>query len=567
MSEIFSVDLQGIGPLRGAVDDALDRLEEESVPARIWARDHTLWSPDPDEIENRLGWLDAPESHPEPEDAAERLRAAAVEKGVDRALLLGMGGSSLAPEVFARIYGPVADGLELRVLDSTDPAAVRAMLDWAAPSRTLVVVASKSGTTVETRSLFRTFWTRAAGELGPDATGERFAAVTDPGTPLARLGERLGFQRVFRATPDVGGRYSALTWFGIAPATVVGADVDRLFEAARGTADACRADDPRENPGARLGAVLAAAANGGRDKLTLVFSPTVEPFGAWIEQLIAESTGKSGRGILPVPTSGPEAPEAYGDDRLFAHVRLEGEDRHDEGIAALERAGHPVVRLPVGDRYDLGGHLFGWEFATAVAGHRMGIHPFDQPNVESAKKRASERVESYRRSGSLEEPEPDIDAGEMSVWADFPARDLAAAIDGLVDRAVEGGYVAIQAFVPSTATIDDRLRALADALRDRTGLAVTRGYGPRYLHSTGQLHKGDAGDGVFLMLTASATEDVPIPDEPGSDDSSLSFGVLERAQALGDLRALRDAGRVVVRVDLGADPEEGLDRLVEAVGE
>lgn len=564
MSEIFSPGLEGLGPLRPAVDEAFGRLEDGDVPARVWTRDHTVWSPEPVEIENRLGWLDAPESPPEPRDAAERLLREVRQRGVDRAALLGMGGSSLAPEVFAKIFGSVADGLDLRVLDSTDPAAVRETLDWASPSRTLVIVSSKSGTTVETRSMLRAFWTRAARDLGSEAAAARFAVVTDPGTPLADLADRLGFARVFAADPEVGGRYSALTWFGLAPATLLGIDVERLLQAARSTAQACRARDPRRNPGGSLGAVLGAAAGAGRDKLTLVFTPEVEPFGAWIEQLIAESTGKSGHGILPIVESRPGAGE-YGDDRLFVHVRLEGEDPHGEAVAALQSAGQPVVRLLLADRHDLGGHLFGWEFATAIAGHLMGVHPLDQPNVEAAKAGASERMEAYRRTGSLEEPEPDVVDGDLSAWTGFAADDLRAALDGLVERTVDDGYLAIQAFLPPTERIHGRLEALADALRARTGLAVTVGFGPRYLHSTGQLHKGDAGDGVFLMLTAPTTADVPIPDEPGSDSASVSFGVLERAQALGDRRALRDAGRVVVRVDLGSDVGPGLERLTETV--
>ncbi|MBW3661211.1 MAG: glucose-6-phosphate isomerase [Gemmatimonadetes bacterium] len=563
MTGVRTIDLDDLGPVRRAAEEAIERLVDGDVVDRIWARDHTVWQPDPEEIENRLGWLDAPAAPPEPVDAAARLLAEAREEGMDRSLLLGMGGSSLAPEVFARVFGPTAEGLDLRILDSTDPAAVRALLDWADPRRTLVVVSSKSGTTVETLSLFRAFWTRAVEELGAE-TGSRFAAVTDPGTPLEDTATRLGFRRAFRGDPEVGGRYSALTWFGLAPADLIGVDVDRLLERARSAAEACLASDPVENPGASLGAVLGGAAAAGRDKLTLVLSPAIEPFGAWIEQLIAESTGKEGRGILPLRETRPAAPEAYGEDRLFVHLRLEGDTRHDDGMAALERTGHPVVHRDLAGRYDLGREIFAWEFATAVAGHLLGIHPFDQPNVEAAKRRAGERIEAFREAGSLDEPEPDARDGDLAIWAGFPADGLEAAIEGLAARTVADGYVAVQAFLPPTAEIETGLERLTESLRARTGLAVTAAYGPRYLHSTGQLHKGDAGDGVFLMLTAPATADVPIPDQPGSDSASLSFGVLETAQALGDRQALRDAGRVVVRVDLGRRPVEGLRRLAAA---
>lgn len=565
MSDAPAVDLGSLGSLRGDVEAALDRLAEADVPARIAARDHTVWSPDPEEIENRLFWLDAPFEPPDLE-RARRLLADAHEDGVDRALLLGMGGSSLAPEVFGLVFGPVEDGLDLRTLDSTDPAAVRALLAWAEPERTLVIVSSKSGTTVETLSLFRAFWSRAAEAIGDDAAGARFAAVTDPGTPLEETARDLGFREVFGADPDVGGRYSALTWFGLAPAILSGLDAGRLLERARTAATACREADPRANPGARLGAVLGAAAEAGRDKATLVLSPAVEPLGAWIEQLLAESTGKDGRGILPVVETRPAGPEAYGEDRLFAHLRLDGGAEHDPAVAALERAGIPVVRGALADLYDLGAWIYVWEHATAVAGHLLGVHPFDQPNVESAKRRATERVESYRETGSLEEPAPDAEQGGLSIWAGFDVDDLEGAVRGLVERTVRGGYVAVQAFLTPDEATDAALERVADGLRARTGLAVTHAYGPRYLHSTGQLHKGDAGDGAFLVLTRTVADDVPIPDQPGGDTASLTFGVLIRAQALGDQRALEEAGRVVVRIDLGADVAAGLERLVEAIG-
>jgi transaldolase/glucose-6-phosphate isomerase len=575
-----------LGPYQGVVDDALAEMKAERVMARIWAHDHTVWKPEPTEITNRLGWLHTAEVMLENVPRLEALVEAARAAGYTHALLLGMGGSSLASEVFRKTFG-VKDGyLDLAVLDSTDPGAVLAYAERLDPTRTLFVVATKSGTTAETLSFFRFFYNRVADAVGVDRAGEHFVAITDPGTHLADLAQRgagqrgasqrWGFRATFLNDPNIGGRYSALSYFGLVAAALVGVDVPTLLDramAATWRAQTRRAQTrraqtrgsescitPEENLGARLGAILGELAKAGRDKATFAISPSIASFGDWVEQLIAESTGKEGKGILPVVREPLGPPGVYGDDRLFVHLRLAGDDAHDAALASLEAAGHPVVRVNLHDRYDLGGQFFLWEIATAVAGHRLGINPFDQPNVEAAKVLARRMVAEYTERGTL----PTGESAPLTAEAlhDF----LAQAQPGDPSTGSGRSYIALQAYVQPTAEADVALAALRVQLRDRFQLATTVGYGPRFLHSTGQLHKGDAGRGLFIQLTADGPRDVPIPDEAGSPDSSISFGVLKRAQALGDRQALLDAGRRVIRFHLGEDVVGGLKHLLEAVG-
>lgn len=553
---------ENLGPHAAAVEDALDRLEESHAVERVLARDHTLWRPEPDEIANRLGWLDAPVGASRRLEPVRALATEARAEALSRALLLGMGGSSLAPEVFRRVFGPDHDGLDFEVLDSTDPAAVARARAGYDPSRTIVLVSSKSGTTVETLSLFRRLWRDAVGVVGEEAVGKRFVAITDPGSPLAGTADDLGFRAVFLADPDVGGRYSALTEFGLVPAALVGVDLDRLLARARRMAEACTATDSRGNPGARLGAVLGGLANAGRDKLTLALPSRIASFGAWVEQLIAESTGKDGKGILPViETPRPDA-DRYGDDRLFVGFRLPGDPGHDEALEALATVGHPVLRLDLADPYEVGGEMYRWEFATAVAGHLLGIHPFDQPDVESAKRRAREALDEFQERGRLPDTEPALRAGGVAVHGDVDAGDLPGALAAFLEGLAPPGYAAILAYLPPEPRTTAALERLRAHISGRLGVATTAAYGPRYLHSTGQLHKGDAGSGRFLLITAESSEDVPIPDQPGADAASIGFAVLERAQVLGDVRALREAGRQVLRLHFEKGPAPaGIDRL------
>ncbi len=589
-----------LGTYQANVDAALAEMAENQVIHRIWAHDHTVWKPEPTEITNRLGWLHTAEVMGENlyrlEDLVEAVRA----DGYTHALLLGMGGSSLAPEVFRKTFGVKEGYLDLAVLDSTDPGAVLAHADRLdgltglakVPAHTLFIVATKSGTTVETLSFFKFFYNRLADALGADRAGEHFIAITDPGSKLADLADRYGFRATFLNDPNIGGRYSALSYFGLVPAALVGVDVPRLLD--RALAMACGSEPcvaVGDNLGAWLGAILGELAKAGRDKVTFVTSPQIASFGDWVEQLIAESTGKEGRGILPVVGEPLGPPEVYGDDRLFVHLRLDGstglttggstglttggstglttggsaglttggsaglttggDDTHDAAIQALEDADHPMVRLNLHDPYDLGGQFFLWEMVTAVASHRLGINPFDQPNVEAAKVLARQLVAEYTEKGTLP-------SGESAPLT-------AEALNGFLAQAQPGDYVALQAYLQPTAETDSALQSLRIRLRDRLRLATTVGYGPRFLHSTGQLHKGDAGCGLFIQLTADDWRDAPIPDEAGLPESSITFGVLKAAQALGDGQALLDAGRRVIRFHLGDDTVGGLKKLAESL--
>ena len=505
-----------------AVAQRLVELERADVPKRIWGRDPTVWKPDPDtpEISDRLGWLNVGKM------MAQQVKpltafAEEIRREFDRVVLCGMGGSSLAPEVLWRTFGQRTGFPTLAVLDSTDPRAVTAALAGGALERTLFLVSSKSGTTQETDCLYRYFWERAGGR------GAQFVAITDPDTPLARLAAERGFRRAFLNPKDIGGRYSALSYFGLVPAALIGIDVGQLLHRAHRMAEACAAWVPaRQNPAAWLGAILAEAALAGRNKATFVLAPGIDSFGLWVEQLIAESTGKEGKGILPVAEEPLGSPQVYGRDRLFVALTLAGEEGENDAteprLRALMATGHPVVRLALEDRYDLGQEFFRWEFATAVAGAILQINAFDQPNVAESKQNTKDVL------AGKQPPAPPATAAELE-------RFLAAVRPG--------DYLALMAYLPPTPQNDRRLGAVRARLRDRLTVATTLGYGPRFLHSTGQLHKGGPPVGHFLQITERPDRDVAIPSMP------YTFGQLEAAQAEGDLRALRGRGRPAVRID------------------
>lgn len=543
-----------LGPYQEAVEQALREMERQNIIARIWARDHTVWKPDPTEIANRLGWLDIAEKMVENIDCLEALVEDARAEGLTDILLLGMGGSSLAPEVFSKVLGANNGYLDLTVLDITDPAAVLSQAERLDLRHTLFLVASKSGRTVETLSFYRRFYNWAVAELGEEAAGRHFVAITDPGSQLIEIAAEHGFRAVFLNDPNIGGRYSALSYYGLVPAALVGVDLETLLDRALVMACNCTPNNAgcgSDNVGALLGAALGELAITGRNKLTLVLSDPIASFGDWIEQLVAESTGKEGKGILPVIGEPLGPPEVYGDDRVFVSLRLNGDESHDAALQRLHDAGHPIVQLGLRDRYDLGGQFFLWEIATAIAGHLMQINPFDQPNVEASKRRAREMIDRYEREGKLPE-------GRRSPLS----RD---ALLSFLDQSRLGDYVSLQVYSQPTRELDQALQTLRTRIRDRYKLATTVGYGPRFLHSTGQLHKGDAGNGLFIQLTDDSTQDVSIPDRAGSASISISFGILEAAQALGDQQALQDADRRVIRFHLGADVMGNLEKLIAAV--
>lgn len=534
-----------------AMAAAAASLSTADILGRIWRRDHTVWRPDPREIDNRLGWLDAPETMAAVAPELAGFAAEAAANGMDRCLLMGMGGSSLAPELFGRTFGGNGP-LNLRVLDSTLPGAVRRAVDWAQPERTLFVAASKSGTTAETLSFYRYFRHLAREALGPGAADGHFAVITDPGSPLAVEGVSRGLRRVFENDPSVGGRYSALTHFGLVPAALVGVDLPRLLDRAAAAAAASGAHaDPAMAPGARLGAWLGSMANSGCNKVTFLVPPEIAGLADWAEQLLAESTGKDGRGILPVVGEPRGRPADYGPDRAFVVLDLGAAEAQNTRALAqdLAEAGHPVARLRLDDAYDIGAQFFLWEMATAVAGRVMGIHPFDQPNVEAAKALAREMLGQYEATGRMPAGPPGATA------ADAVAAFLLEDAD----------YVTIQAYMTPDSRLDEVLRRLRGAVMRRTGRATTVGYGPRYLHSTGQLHKGDAGLGRFLMLVDTGQPDLAIPPEDEASSGGATFGVLTLAEAVGDYRALAAAGRAILRLHLGPEPMATVEAIVDTV--
>lgn len=551
-----------------SLEETLAEMAAQRIIARIWARDHTVWKSEDREISNRLGWLYSPDDMQSHLAKLQRFAQQLRQEGFTHAVLLGMGGSSLAPEMFRNVFGVRAGFLDLIVLDSTDPGAVLDVQRVVDFGRTLFVVSTKSGNTVETLSAFKYFYNQMAAIAGNGkGIGGHFVAITDPGSPLAELAIRYQFRATFLNNPDIGGRYSALSYFGLLPAALIGLDIPLVLARGKEIAAACGPQvAPAENPGAQLGAIIGRAALLGRDKLTFVFSPSLASFGDWVEQLIAESTGKEGKGILPVVGEPLGDAHLYAhNDRLFVQIALGSEPAEDAALAQLERAGHPVVRMVLHDRYDIGGQCFLWEMATAVAGHLLGVNPFDQPNVEAAKALARQVVAAYAAQGTLVSDPPVLVEDGIALYAPAPhmtgaATRLASALETFLGHACPGDYLALHAYLQPTTATHARLQALRLQLRDRLRLATTLGYGPRFLHSTGQLHKGDAGKGLFIQLTAAGAPDVPIPDEAGRPASSLSFGVLKMAQALGDYQALRDAGRRVIRLHL-QDVSAGLEHL------
>lgn len=545
------------GAYQEVIDKALDEVCQERVLCRIWDHDHIVWKPQPDEISNRLGWLHVMTTMEDNIGYLQTFTQAVLADGYTHALLIGMGGSSLAAELFHNAFGKPAQPrymphpyLELVVVDTTDADAINNLAEKIDPAKTLFIVATKSGTTVETLCGFRYFYNRVADALGSEKAGAHFVAITDPDSPLVETAVQYNFRHCFINDPNIGGRYSALSYFGLLPAALVGADLARLLDRASAMAcntEPCHCAMIQDNLAARLGVVMGELAQQGRDKVTLISSLALASFGDWVEQLIAESTGKEGKGILPVVSETPTTPDSYGADRLFVHLRLAGDSSHDTAVEALVAAGQPVVILHLEDLYDLGGHFFLWEMATAVAGHTLQINPFNQPNVEAAKIRAREMVATYKETGT-------VPKGEFAPLA-------AATLHDFLAQARPGDYIALHAYVPPNPATDEALQALGDRLRQRTGLAVTVGYGPRFLHSTGQLHKGGSNNGLFVQLVSDAIHDVPIPDVAGRPEASLTYNVLKMAQALGDAQALRDARRRLIRFNLGTDVAGGLQQL------
>ena len=547
---IFETNLPGL-------DAQLDVLRREDLVRRIWDRDHTVWNPHPAEISNRLDWLTVTTVMRGQLPLLEGFARSVREAGFRHVVLLGMGGSSLGPEVLRQTFGSAPEHPELIVLDSTFPDSVRAVTQAIEPARTLFLVSSKSGSTIEPNTFYAHFREQVTQAVGTQRAGGHFAAITDQDTGLARMAARTGFRRAFLNPPDIGGRYSVLSYFGLVPAALIGVDLALLLDRADDMAEACRPGGPvADNPGAWLGACLAAGWTEGRDKLSLKTPPPVAAFGLWVEQLLAESLGKAGKGIIPVVGESPDSPASGGSDRLAVRMSV-GEDMEpapDASDGGQPIGGQPIVHQPIvhqptihqptiqlklADRYDLGGDFFRWEFATAVAGALIGVHPFDQPDVQSAKDR-TDRVLENRETA----------AGSP----------VSGTVADLLAQAGSGDYLAILVYGRETPKLNGGLGRLRALVTKRWGIPATVGYGPRYLHSTGQLHKGGPNSGLYLLLTVEPEQDLAIPGY------GFSFGTLNQAQWMGDFQALQEAGRRAARLDLGQDPTVAVREMMDGLG-
>jgi glucose-6-phosphate isomerase len=581
VSTTSSIPRLALGEGTAAYDAVVGRARIEEWANRLFDRDVTLWSTDRRVgagIAERLGWLDAPAHFANQVAALEGFGDGVVDQGYTTAIVAGMGGSSLAPDVLHRTFGTQDGYLDLRILDSTDPANVAAVFDDLDPLRTLVLIASKSGTTTEPNAFLAEAWARAAAALEVrhhhtyEQPGGFIAAISDPGRSIEAIPHHDDFREVFLNPPDIGGRYSALTYVGLVPASLIGLDLDSLLASASAMLNACHEPEPSSNPGVALGLAIGTLAQAGRDKLTFLTDEAISSFGAWVEQLIAESTGKHGVGIVPVDLEPLGLVGAYGPDRAFVRISISGaatgDDADRDRLAdELERAGHPVIRIGLSDPIDLGAEFVRWEVATAIAGAVLGIDPFDQPNVEEAKQLTRDLLERRERGepDASPLPAPVASGGGLTLHGDAALRLTGG--DGGVDtelarhlaRRRPNGYLCLQAFIAPTTERDAAFARIRTLLRDRTGRATTAGYGPRFLHSTGQLHKGGAPIGWFIQLTADHPTDRPIPGWP------YTFGELIDAQAAGDFAAIESHDLPILRVHLGTDPDTGLAALERAL--
>ncbi len=556
--------LLNIGGYLNAVKDRIRDLEGEEVSMRMWRKDPTLWKTDPENqkiIRGALGWLNAPERM---EKSIDDLRQWPVEvraAGFRHVVHMGMGGSSLAPLTFQRLFSQVPGLLPLTVLDTTDPVTILKIERGIPLGETLFIVASKSGTTAEPLVFGEYFYARVK-ELKARQAGENFVAITDPGTLLAKLAKERGFRRIVPGFEDVGGRYSALSPFGLVPVAMMGIHVDELLARALGMARRCGPLVPMmENPGFILGAVLGELALRGRNKLTLILPDSLGDLGLWLEQLLAESTGKEGRGILPVAGEPLGTPSFYGEDRLFIYFRLldAPDERLENFIRELQQVGQPVVTIELEKPLDLVQEFFRWEVATAVAGAILKINPFDQPNVQESKDNTNRLLAQVRQDGKLPEITAAFKEGPLAFYTEEKARNASDLLKAFLLQGRPGDFFALQAYLPEEPPNAQALQTIRKQLRDRLSLATTLGYGPRFLHSTGQFHKGGPNTGLFMQLIAEDLEDAPIPGAP------YTFGLLKQAQALGDWEALRKHGRRVMRIHLGADAAQGLGSLAKLI--
>ncbi len=555
------------GPLAGAVAASLEEWKRNNKVARLWQKDASLWS-GTDES-NWLGWLTITEEQLAHIDALKQIAEDVKKARFKDALLLGMGGSSLCPEVLRMTFGKIKGYPELHVLDSTDPAQIKAIEAKVDLKSTICIVSSKSGSTLEPNIYKQYFFERVKAKVGEKEAGNRFIAITDPGSKLRQVAEADKFRKIFFGVPSIGGRYSALSNFGMVPAAVMGIDVAKFLKNTEEMVEACDASSAADsNPGVVLGTILGVAANHGRDKITIVTSPGIFDLGAWLEQLIAESTGKIGKGIIPVDRERLAKPATYGNDRVFAYLRLASKPNkaQDAAVAALEKAGHPVVRITLPNTYNLGQEFFRWEIATAVAGSIIGINAFNQPDVEASKIETKKLTSQYETTGSLPQESPFFEETGIKLFADEKnaaalkgGAKLADVLKTHLSRLGTGDYFAVLGYITMNPANEKTLQSIRHAVRDKKKVATVLGFGPRFLHSTGQAYKGGPNSGVFLQITCDDAKDFLVPGQ------KYTFGVVKAAQARGDFAVLAERGRRAVRVHLGKNLKSGLATLTKAV--
>lgn len=551
-----------LGPYQSAVTNALEKMRRSNIVARIWANDFRVWKPAPEEISNRLGWLHAPV---ETSANAGRIRtslAPFTNGRIEDIVLLGMGGSSLSAEVFNNMFGSAPGFPRLQVLDTTDPVTILSVAEKLNLEKTLFIVSSKSGSTLEIISLFNYFYNLTDEKQGVLAN-EHFMFITDEGSPMLEQAWQLQLPYIFSNNPNIGGRYSALSLVGMIPAALIGVQIEKLLQSATAAARQEKTDffsGKGDSTGCLLGAALGILAQYGRDKLTLMLPPSWSSFGDWLEQLIAESTGKEGKGILPVLNEPQMDVSAYGKDRVFV-IFHHDRDEWNSRITQLASAGHPILKIRISDVYDLGAQMFLWEMATVVAAHLMGINPFDQPDVEATKKHTNRMIAELKNNEAWSKMQPAQTFGDCYVYGDISGTTISEALTQFLTPAAANAYVGLQVYLSPSPQIDKALGELRAAISRKYGIAVTVGYGPRYLHSVGQLHKGDAGRGLFIQLTGRNKWDVEIPDALGKSDSSLTFGQLKASQAEADRLALTDKGRKIIRIHWKKNAAAGLRTL------
>lgn len=555
-----------LGPHQNTVTNALEKMRRSNIAARIWAGDFNVWKPTSHGISNRLAWLHAPVEMLAMIKGVRSSLSHLTERNIRDVVLLGMGGSSLSAEVYNNMIGSAPGFPRLHILDTTDPATIHETANVLDLKKTLFLVASKSGKTLEISSLFHYFYALADQEPGI-AANEHFIFITDEGSPMLELAWHLNISYVFSNNPNIGGRYSALSLAGIIPAVMIGIEVEKLLHKAAMTANQEKTDffsGKNDSPGCLLGAALGILAQYGRDKLTLALPHLWLSFGDWLEQLIAESTGKEGKGIVPVINEPPMDISAYGKDRVFVFFE-NGNTEENSRIADLVTAGHPVLKIRIHDAYDLGSQMFLWEMATAVASHLLGVNPFDQPDVEATKINTRKMMDEFRQTRAWPEEKPSISNADYDFFCDIPGTAASGELNHFLSQAAANAYVGIQVYVRPSKQLDAALQDLRTVITHRFRLATTVGYGPRYLHSTGQLHKGDAGRGLFIQFTGHNNTDMDIPDEPDKPGSLMTFGALKAIQAAADRQALTELGRKIIRIHFKKDPATGLATLIKNI--